>query len=289
MRQGFPIVPQVACRPLTFEFQWKEPFIFESMPVLAPVSAADHAGKLRIYRDPAFRRAFREAMAGTGGGILAPRWDRTWITMCPTDPSLEERTVLSVAEARGVDPLDLALDLGVASDLEARFRMAVLNDDEDEVAELLADPHTVLGLSDAGAHASQLCDACFATHLLGHWVRDRGTLPIETAVRMLTSRPAAVFGITDRGRLAPGLAADVVIFDPATIAAGPLRRVADLPTGADRLVSDAIGIEAVIVNGCVVRRDGRDTVHPTGPLPGSLLRHGRARGAPHRRSEERSG
>lgn len=100
-------------------------------------------------------------------------------------------------------------------------------------------------------------------------------LGLEQAVRMLTARPAEVFGITDRGRLAPGLAADVVIFDPRTVAAGKLRRVRDLPAGADWLVSDATGIEAVIVNGALIRREGKDVVDPEGPLPGRVLRNGR--------------
>ncbi len=272
--QGLPIVPQVSCRPLVFEFQFKEPFVFESMPVFKPVSAADAAGKARIYADPEFRRAFKAA--GLSSGVFAARWERILVASYAPDPALEERSVAAIAAERGVDPVDLALDLALATDLEARFRMPLLNDDEDEVAELLADPHTVLGLSDAGAHASQLCDACFSTHLLGHWVRERGTLSLERAVHMLTARPAEVFGITDRGRLALGWPADVVVFDPATIAAGKLRRVNDLPAGADRLVSDATGIDAVIVNGTVIRRDGRDTVDPRGPLPGRLLRNGRA-------------
>ncbi len=275
VHQGLPIVPQVACRPLNFEFQWKEPFVVESMPVFAPVSAADFAGKLRLYRDPDFRRAFKEAIAGSAS-VFVPRWEQTWIASCPTAPALEERTVLEVARERGVDPVDLALDLGLASDLETRFRMAVLNDDEDEVAELLADPNTVLGLSDAGAHASQLCDACFATYLLGRWVRERRTFTLEEGVRMLTARPAEVLGITDRGRLIPGMAADVVVFDAATVGAGPLRRVRDLPAGADRLIADAMGIDAVIVNGRVLRRAGRDLVGPAETLPGRLLRGGRA-------------
>jgi N-acyl-D-aspartate/D-glutamate deacylase len=134
----------------------------------------------------------------------------------------------------------------------------------------------VLGLSDAGAHASQLCDACFSTHLLGHWVREKGVLPLEEAVRMLTSRPAEVFDITDRGLLAAGMPADVVVFDAATVGAGKLRRVNDLPAGADRLVADANGIEIVIVNGVPIRRAGRDVVDPHGELPGRLLRNGRA-------------
>jgi N-acyl-D-aspartate/D-glutamate deacylase len=149
-----------------------------------------------------------------------------------------------------------------------------MNRDEAEVADLLRDPHTVLGLSDAGAHASQLCDACFSTYLLGHWVREKGTLSWEQAVRMLTSRPAELLGFADRGRLAPGLVADVVVFDPSSVGAGPLRRVHDLPAGADRLVADAIGIDAVVVAGTILRRGGCDLLDPQGPLPGRLLRHG---------------
>ncbi len=271
--KGLPIVPQVSCRPLVFEFQFKEPFVFESMPIFRPVSAADAEGKKRLYRDPDFRRAFKE---GGSSGVFGARWERTVISACPAEPALEERTVAEVARERGVDPVDLALDLALASDLQARFRMALLNDDEDDVAELLSDPHTVLGLSDAGAHASQLCDACFSTHLLGHWVREKGVLGLEQAVRMLTSRPAEVFGIGDRGRLAVGMPADVVVFDPEQVGAGVPRRVHDLPAGADRLVVDARGIEAVIVNGTPIRLDGCEVVEPGGPLPGRLLRGGHA-------------
>ena len=146
----------------------------------------------------------------------------------------------------------------------------------DEVEVLLTDPHTMLGLSDAGAHASQLCDSGFSTHLLSRWVRERRALTLEDAVRKLTSEPAEIFGITDRGLLAPGRAADVVVFDPATVACSDLRRVHDQPAGADRLVADAIGIDAVVVNGVTIRRDGADVVDPTGPLPGRLLRNGSA-------------
>jgi N-acyl-D-aspartate/D-glutamate deacylase len=175
-----------------------------------------------------------------------------------------------------VHVVDLVLDLALASDLEARFRIAVMNTDESAVGELLRHPATVLGLSDAGAHASQLCDACFSTHLLGHWTREKGVLTLEEAVRMLTARPAEVFGIRDRGRLAAGLAADVTSFDPASVGCSPLRRVHDLPAGADRLVADATGIRAVVVNGVVIREDGRDQVDADGPLPGRVLRGGAA-------------
>jgi N-acyl-D-aspartate/D-glutamate deacylase len=180
-----------------------------------------------------------------------------------------------VAAERGVDPIDLMLDFGLATNLEARFRMAVLNTDEEAVAELLAHPATLLGLSDAGAHASQLCDACFSTYLLGHWVREKRALRLEQAIRHLTTRPAEVFGLRDRGRLAAGLAADVVVFDPDTVGCSRLRRVRDQPARADRLIADATGIRAVVVNGTIVREEGRDVVDAAGPLPGRVLRGGR--------------
>ena len=267
-RGGTEVIPQVSCRPLMFEFQFKAPFIFESMSLFAPVSAADKEGKKRIYADPGFRAKFREARG------FGTRWPSVVIVSVPGKPELSERDLGELARGRGVHPIDLALDLSLESDLEARFRMAVMNTDEEEVAELLSHPAIMLGLSDAGAHASQLCDACFSTYLLGHWVREKGVLSLEQAVRLLSSRSAEVFGIRDRGRLELGLAADVVIFDPQRVGCTPLQRVHDQPGGADRLISEAIGIHAVIVNGRVIRSEGRDRLDPEGPLPGQVLRGG---------------
>ena len=273
-RDGVMVYPQVTGRPLNFEFQWKEPFIFESLSLFKPVSAADFDGKMRVYQDPGFRQAFRERVGAGGKSRFSQRWERTWISYCPTEPALEERTVAEVAAERAVDPALFALDLGIASNLEARFRMSVVNVDEDEVEECLKHPTTMIGLSDAGAHASQLCDACYSTSLLQRWVREKQAISLEEAVRMITSRTADVFGIRDRGRLAVGLAADIVVFDPATVGASKLRRVHDFPAGGDRLVSDAIGIEAVVVNGTLIRESGRDVVDADGPLPGNVLRPG---------------
>lgn len=146
------------------------------------------------------------------------------------------------------------------------------NYDHEEVGELLANEHTVVALSDAGAHASQLCDACYSTHLLGHWSRDEGIMEMETAVHMLTRKPADVMGLHERGRLAEGLPADVVVFDPATVDASGLTRVHDLPAGQDRLVSQALGIQSVMVNGTVIRQDGQDALGVDEALPGHLLR-----------------
>lgn len=272
--RGVRIAPQVTPRPLNFEFQFREPGVLEGMAFFKPVAAADFQGKVAIYRDPAFRQQFRE------------RWDSAWpglrhafelmaIAQFAPEPELEERLLADVARERGVHPVDLALDMALATELQASFRMPLANHDENQVAELLGNPAMVLGLSDAGAHASQLCDACQATYLLGRWVREKKVLGLEQAVRILTSRPAEVFGIKDRGMLAVGRPADVVVFDPDTVAAGPLRRVNDLPAGEPRLVSDAIGIDAVIVNGVVVREQGRDALAAGDAMPGRLLRKGR--------------
>jgi N-acyl-D-amino-acid deacylase len=275
LRQGYKVFPQVSPRPLNFEFQLKEPFPFESMSLFKPVSAGDLAAKRRIYADAAFRKAFRDKMDRAPDEFFIG-FSQTVISECPSDRALEERRLLDVAKERGVHWVDLMLDLGLAGDLETRFRMPVANNNEDEVAELLLNPDFVMGLSDAGAHASQLCDACQGTYLLARWVREKRALSLEQAIRMLTSRPAEVFRIADRGRLAEGLAADIVVFDPATVGAGPLKRVWDFPGGANRLISEASGIDAVIVNGAVLRRDGRDLVASDGKLPGKLLRNGRA-------------
>ncbi|MEC9344430.1 MAG: amidohydrolase family protein [Pseudomonadota bacterium] len=270
--QGHAVFPQVTCRPLNFEFRFDKPFLFQSMPVFAPVNKADHAEKLRLYADASFRTGFQASVRGP----LQHAWDQTVISYCPGEPELEERLIREVAAERGCNSINLALDLSIGSDLQARFRVPVANADEDEVAALLRDPSTVLGLSDAGAHASQLCDACFSTHLLGRWVREKKALSLEEAVRMLTSRPADVFGIKDRGRLALDLPADILIFDPETVGASPLRRVHDLPAGEDRLVSDASGISAVVVNGTLIRSNGVDVLSANERLPGRLLRHGSA-------------
>ena len=274
-RSGAVVIPQVSCRPLNFEVTFAEPFIFDVMPFmneLAKADAKEPGTRRRAYGDPAWREKLRSEVTP----LFRNWWDRVVIGWSQSHRELEEQPLTAAAARLGKDPVDLALDISLADDLQTRFRMAVMNFDEKEVAELITDPHTVIALSDAGAHASQLCDACYSTHLLGHWVRERKTFTIEQAVHQLTQRPAEMFGITDRGVLAEGRPADVVVFDPATVGPGPLKRVYDLPAGADRLISEASGIDAVIVNGRVIRRDGKDAVAINDRLPGRVLRHGRA-------------
>jgi N-acyl-D-aspartate/D-glutamate deacylase len=274
--QGIKVFPQVSPRALNFEMNFKTPFLFESMEVFKPISATDLEGKKTIYQKSEFREGFKATLE-KGLALVLAGWPKTVISECQSDPSLNERLLFEVAEERGQHPADTVLDLSIENDLEMRIRIPVANHDEDEVEVLLKDPNVVVGLSDGGAHASQLCDACFSTYMLGHWVRERGSLELEYAIYMLTSRVADVCDITDRGRLREGLAADIVVFDAGTIGAGKLERVYDFPNGADRLISEAHGIEAVVVNGVLLRENNVDQVDPaTDQLPGRLLRNGAA-------------
>jgi len=274
--EGLNIVPQVACRPIMFDFDFGEPFPFEMRPIFKETMQTDRHGKKAIYADDSFRQNFRADTDPRAKNMLAGWAQRTVISASPTDPSLEERSLVEVAAEQGKDPIDLALDMSIDSDFAARFRVPLINYDHEEVRELLGDENTVVALSDAGAHASQLCDACYSTHLLGHWSRDEGAMEMEKAVHMLTQKPADLMGITDRGLLAQGRPADVVLFDPEVVGASGLTRVFDQPAGQDRLISQAKGIQAVIVNGTVIREDNKDAVGPKGDLPGRMLRGGKA-------------
>lgn len=272
--QGVEVYPQVACRPLMFEFDLRAPFPLESHPAMQVISKAPFDEREARYRDPEIRKSIIEAFANsTGFGSKIPGMA---ISHHPADESLLECTLGEVAEDRGVSAMELAIDLSLETGLETRFRMAAANTDEEMVGRLLRHPATMLGLSDAGAHASQLCDAGASTHLLGHWVREKGVLTIEEAVRSLTTQPAEIFGITDRGRLETGLAADIAIFDPDKVGCDRVRRVHDFPGGADRLVADAFGMRAVIVNGVVIRENNEDRLNSSDSLPGLVLRGGHA-------------
>jgi|TARA_B110000008_G_scaffold274523_1_gene310443 N-acyl-D-aspartate/D-glutamate deacylase len=271
--RGLPVYPQVAVQPVQFDMSWKAPFIYEGMRLFQPVAQSDFEGRKAYYSDQDWRALFKEK-AGNGGKI-GDRWSRTEISSYPLDPSMEGRNVQQMADEMGQDPVDLMLDMALDADLDMRIVQDVLNHDRDEIDELLHDPTTVIGLSDAGAHASQLCDAKYSTEFLSTFVRDRQSFDLETAIHMLSQRPAQVFGIEDRGFLAEDGFADVVIFDADEVGHNGKRRVFDLPSGADRLISDAVGINAVIVNGTLIREDGADTVSSSDSLPGKLLRNGK--------------
>lgn len=266
---GIEVYPQVTGRPLMLEFDMGSPFPFGSIPAMKPAFATDKAGKMRLYADPDFRAAFEAATKKTIGIFSM---DHMWVSRHPTDDSLVGVSVTDLGSRQGQSPVLAMLDLALETELAVSFRMAVANRDEDVVAELLSDKTVVLGLSDAGAHASQLCDAGASTHLLGHWVREKEVLSMEEAVRKLTSEPADLFGLADRGRIASGQTGDLAIFDPKTVRCGELERVQDFPGGADRLIAPAEGMRAVVVAGEVLREEGVDQVDPEGALPGRVVR-----------------
>jgi N-acyl-D-aspartate/D-glutamate deacylase len=227
-----------------------------------------------IYADPGFRQAVRaELRQPAKVRLFNGEWNKLNLLEVkkPQHRALEGRSVGDLAAKAGQDPLDFMLDLALAEDLETIFAAVLLNSDEEAVGRMLQHPCANIALSDAGAHLTFFCDAGFGLHLLGHWVRKRGTLTLEQAIYHLTGRPASIFGIGDRGVLKPGNAADLLLFDSATVNRGEKRRVYDLPGGAPRLTTPAIGVHGVWVNGDrIVGEDG--TLDLDAPLAGRLLR-----------------
>ena len=264
--EGLEVRPQVSCRPLCFEFNMLEPFPMASFNCFKDTGTLTKASRIALYQTASFRDSLK-AQEGFGTA-----WNQTVVSYFPANPELEECSLLDMAEAQNLHPVDLLLDLAIESDLVARFRMGVANTDEKALTELLQSDAVILGLSDAGAHASQLCDACFSTELLSTWVREKNVLSLEQAIYMLSGQVADFLGLSDRGRLREGYAGDVVILDPATVGCSALKRVYDQPAGQDRLVSESSGIDAVIVNGVLLRKDGRDQLSATDTLPGKVLR-----------------
>ena len=251
---GAEIWPQVSPRPLTFQMNLEEPFTLNVADCVAALMKGSREERIAAYRDPAWRDRALEELAGAA---LSPRW-QTFEVAESQNASLVDRRLEEIAEERGVRPLDAMLDIALEEDLQTRFRAVLANDDTEGVAWLLTREGVTLGLSDAGAHVGQLCDAPQATDLLGNWVRDRNLMPVEEAVRRLSGQQADIFGFEGRGYLREGYCADIVVFDLATVAPGPLRRVRDFPADAERLTADQpSGVEHVIVNGTPIVEDGR--------------------------------
>jgi N-acyl-D-aspartate/D-glutamate deacylase len=235
------------------------------LPSVKEVLAVPRAERAAVYADPAWRERARPEVSKA----WAERWAKMSIEETERHQDLRGRTVAEVAAERGLEPFDVLIDLSLEDGLRTRFQVVLLNDDEVEVADLLRDKRTVLGLSDAGAHASQLCDACFSTHLLGYWSRQRQTLSLEEAVWRLTGHPAEVFRLGGRGLVREGYVADLVAFDPERVGTAEPIRTWDLPAGADRLIVDSVGIDHVWVDGTQTRASGVDLEDAR---PGKLLR-----------------
>ena len=175
-----------------------------------------------------------------------------------------------LAEERGCGPLDVMCEIAVAEDLTTRFRAYIANDDVDAVSHLLTHENVALGLSDAGAHVDQLCDAPLPTDLLGTWVRDRGVMPLEAAVHKLTGEPADMFGFARPRLPARGLLGRRVRVRPGRPSVpGPTRRVRDFPADAERLTAEEpTGVRHVLVNGTPIRVDEQQ-VDLRGAWPGT--------------------
>ncbi|WP_426574480.1 N-acyl-D-amino-acid deacylase family protein [Aquihabitans sp. McL0605] len=259
------VYPQIACRPIVMQIGMADPIPFAELDEWKEVLALPREERADLYRDQAWRDRARPATLEA----WSQRWPKVSVEETGTHGELVGVPLDALAAERGTTPFDLLLDLALSDDMATRYRIVLENDGDDEVAELLADKRTLLGLSDAGAHATQLCDACYSTHLLGHWVRERGALSLEDAVWRLTGHPHQAFRIPERGLVQAGFHADLVAFDPATVGALPVERVHDQPGGTDRLVVRSTGIEHVWVNGTAVRTDGTDV---DDVAPGRLVR-----------------
>ncbi|MFM8484027.1 MAG: N-acyl-D-amino-acid deacylase family protein, partial [Actinomycetota bacterium] len=247
--RGIDVWPQVSCRPLAFSMTMVEPFTLNTSPVFAELMPKSLDERRAAFADPAWRQRVRDGWANKQG--LLPRWDSYEIMESVASPELVGRRLADIAGESGADPFDLLLDLALLEpDLKLRVKAMLANDDADGVAILLQAEGCTLGLSDAGAHVGQLCDAVLPTDLLGTWVRDRQVLTLEQAVHKLTQVQAQLFGFTDRGVIREGAFADIVVFDPATVAPGPIRRVKDFPADGERLTADQpTGVHNLFVNG----------------------------------------
>ena len=260
--RGRRLLGAISCCPLSMDFTLHSPYTFEGLeswqPAL-PLKGPAYEAKLK---EKGFRDAVRAELSRPAHfRLFNGQWDQVEVVESARK-DVEQHSIGELARAAGSDPLDFMLDLSLGEKLDTVFNAMLLNSDEAAVGEMLRHPASLVSLSDAGAHLTFFNDAGFGLHLLGHWVRERGALSLEDAVRRLTSVPAQLFGIRGRGALKPGYAADLMLFDPAAVGRGTKQRVFDLPGGHPRLTTPALGVKGVWVNGT---RDLQT-------LPGRVLR-----------------
>ena len=274
LRKAAPLIargarPQTSPLPLTRDINMRSPFSFAAFPSWKRVfEDKSKLAQAAVYADPAFRNQFREELKRP---MAFGNWERIHVheVTSPDLKALEGRSVADIAREQGKDGVDALLDLTLKADLDIEFTMASFNTRVDRMTEILNDKSVLVALGDGGAHVDMLCDAGYPTYLLGTWVRERQALTLEEGVRRLTSDPAEVFGVKGRGRLAPGLAADVAIFDASRIGSTNRgERRFDLPGGAKRMVMPSRGVEYTVVNGAVTWQDGK----LTGATAGQVLR-----------------
>ena len=253
-------------------------FIFDALPGWAKVLGLPLPERMQALRDPGVRKQLNEGANSEAAGALRAiaRWENATIeeTFTPQNAALAGRKLGAVADERGQSAFDAMLDIALSEELRTSFSPFIPGDDDASWklrARVWRDPRTVIGASDAGAHLDMIDTFTCTTSLLGPGVREKGLLPLEEAVRQLSDVPARLYGIRERGRLAPGWHADVVVFDAERVGPGEIHTRNDLPAGAARLYAEAEGIEHVFVNGVEIVR-GKQA---TGALPGTVLRSGR--------------
>ena len=271
-REGGRMFGQVHSRALNVLISFETATPFDDWDVWRDVRMLPHAQQKAALRDPGTRAKLVESAdrpptnrRAIGAEARPPEWD--WVFLMDRiqgpHPSMS-----SLARERNQHPVELMIDLALERDFKRFFLQPIANEDEAAALELIRHPRTVVTFSDAGAHVSQIMDNSLQSHLLSYWVREKQAFTLEQAVKFITYDTATHWGLADRGLLREGMAADLVVFDPATIGARMPEVVTDLPAGAKRLKQTSDGVRATVVNGQVLLRDN---VH-TGALPGRLLR-----------------
>jgi N-acyl-D-aspartate/D-glutamate deacylase len=233
----------------------------------------------QAFSDSGMRDVLRQDIAQSPWDPGSPdRWELTLVTQpkLPKNKHLQGMSVAQLARLWQKDGLDALLDLALEEDLETLFQRNFTNGDDQAVGTILRSPYVVLGTSDAGAHVAFDAAFGYCTLLLGHWVRERGLMSLEAAVHKLTFMVASLFGLTERGLIRPGWAADLVLFDPATVQALAPEYAWDFPGGAQRMIQRSQGVHYTVVNGQVLVEEGEHT----GALPGRVLRNAWAQAQP---------
>jgi N-acyl-D-aspartate/D-glutamate deacylase len=264
------------------DFTMMSPYPVEGLQSWQPALSLRGDALTALLSSQAFRDGVRaEIAAPSNFRLFNGEWDKVQVVEAatPANRHLEQRSIADIARAQARDPLDVMLDLAVEEELRTVFTAQLLNSDEDAVGRMLNHPHSIVSLSDAGAHLTFFNDAGFGLHLMGHWARKRGAMSMSEAVRRLTHQPAQVFGMQHRGLTREGYAADLLLFDPSTVGRGPKQRVFDLPGGAPRLTTDAVGVHGVWVNGRKVA--DQKGLLASAPLAGELLTRFSAGAATH--------
>jgi N-acyl-D-aspartate/D-glutamate deacylase len=268
--EGLAIHPMFASNRQGAHFSLDTTFLFDEMPSFRDTLTLPEPERSSRLRDPALRDRMRAEIADPRGRSFVFVWQvlRVESVVKAEHEQYLDRTVSEIAQQWSADPLDAFLDLSLAEDLATQFVLAAPPEAKRRAATetMVRDPLVMAGSSDGGAHLLSFCGADFTTRLLTEW---NDVLPFETAVARLTSAPAATQGLTDRGTLQPGMAADVLLIDREHLGTPDSPRyVRDFPADSGRYVCDATGYVSVIVNGEELLHDG---VH-TGASPGQILR-----------------